>query len=119
MSLFGAACTKVSVEESTDPAPGVLGGGRVVLGPGDTTQEPEEQRGVGGIVVVHEAVADAGVDLHVVRHHQGLLNRAIVPAGTRGHTDTSPDLATTAVRPGDRLVLTASMRSWIPATSRP
>lgn len=37
---------------------------------------------------------------------QGLLNRAIVPAGTRGHTDTSPDLATTAVRPGDRLVLT-------------
>ncbi len=37
-----------------------------------------------------------------------LLNRAIVPAGTRGHagTDAGPDLATTAVRPGDRLVLT-------------
>ncbi len=37
---------------------------------------------------------------------RSLLNRAIVPAGTRGHTDTSPDLATTAVHPGDRLVLT-------------
>lgn len=46
------------------------------------------------------------------RSHEdrSLLNRAIVPAGTRGHAGTGisagPDLATTAVRPGDRLVLT-------------
>lgn len=48
------------------------------------------------------------------RSHEdrSLLNRAIVPAGTRGHADANtgisagPDLATTAVRPGDRLILT-------------
>ena len=42
------------------------------------------------------------------RSHESrnLLNRAIVPDGTRGHTDVGQDLATTAVRPGDRLGLT-------------
>jgi protein phosphatase len=37
---------------------------------------------------------------------RNLLNRAIVPAGARGHTDTGPDLAATTVHPGDRIVLT-------------
>ena len=42
------------------------------------------------------------------RSHEdrSLLNRAIVPAGTPGHTDAGPDLATTTVRPGDRVILT-------------
>ncbi|MFD7307819.1 MerR family transcriptional regulator [Promicromonospora sp. NPDC059942] len=42
------------------------------------------------------------------RSHEdrSLLNRALVPAGTGGHSDAGPDLATTEVRPGDRLVLT-------------
>lgn len=42
------------------------------------------------------------------RSHEdrNLLNRALVPAGTGGHSDAGPDLATTEVRPGDRLVLT-------------
>lgn len=42
------------------------------------------------------------------RSHEdrSLLNRAIVPVGTSGHTDGGPDLATTMVSPGDRIVLT-------------
>ncbi|MFI2364272.1 MerR family transcriptional regulator [Promicromonospora sp. NPDC019610] len=42
------------------------------------------------------------------RSHEdrSLLNRALVPAGTGGHSDAGPDLATTEVRPADRLVLT-------------
>jgi serine/threonine protein phosphatase PrpC len=37
---------------------------------------------------------------------RNLLNRAIVPAGTGGHTDAGPDLGTTTLAPGDRMVLT-------------
>jgi serine/threonine protein phosphatase PrpC/DNA-binding transcriptional MerR regulator len=37
---------------------------------------------------------------------RSLLNRAIVPAGTGGHTDAGPDLGTTTLAPGDRVVLT-------------
>lgn len=37
---------------------------------------------------------------------RSLLNRALVPAGTGGHSDSGPDLASTPVRPRDRLVLT-------------
>jgi protein phosphatase len=42
------------------------------------------------------------------RSHEdrSLLNRALVPAGTGGHSGAGPDLATTPVRPRDRLVLT-------------
>jgi protein phosphatase len=37
---------------------------------------------------------------------RSLLNRALVPAGTGGHSDAGPDLAATSVSPGDRIVLT-------------
>ena len=37
---------------------------------------------------------------------RSLLNRAIVPAGTGGHTDAGPDLGTTTLAPGDRVILT-------------
>lgn len=37
---------------------------------------------------------------------RSLLNRAIVPAGTGEHSDAGPDIATTPVSPGDRIVLT-------------
>lgn len=37
---------------------------------------------------------------------RSLLNRAILPAGSRGQAGNSPDIATTQLRPGDRLFLT-------------
>ncbi|MFE7508358.1 MerR family transcriptional regulator [Promicromonospora sp. NPDC057488] len=42
------------------------------------------------------------------RSHEdrSLLNRALVPAGTGGHSGDGPDLAATSVRPADRIVLT-------------
>ncbi|WP_285104778.1 MerR family transcriptional regulator [Promicromonospora sp. MEB111] len=42
------------------------------------------------------------------RSHEdrNLLNQALVPVGTGGHSDAGPDLATTEVRAGDRFVLT-------------
>lgn len=54
------------------------------------------------------------------RSHEdrSLLNRALVPAGTGGHSDAGPDLATTEVRPGDRLVLTGVGVHAVLATDR-
>ncbi|MFD6448042.1 MerR family transcriptional regulator [Promicromonospora sp. NPDC060204] len=54
------------------------------------------------------------------RSHEdrSLLNRALVPAGTGGHSDAGPDLATTEVRPGDRIVLTGDGVHAVLATDR-
>jgi hypothetical protein len=40
----------------------------VVPRPGNASQEPKQQGGIRRVVVVHEAMTDTGVDLHVVRH---------------------------------------------------
>ena len=53
-------------EERGDAEPGISGGLPVVLRSGHASQEPKEQGGVRGVVVVHEAMADVGIDLHVM-----------------------------------------------------
>jgi len=58
------------VEERNDAAPGVSGGLIVILRPGNASQEPKQQCGIHGVVVVHEAMTDTRIDLHVVRHFE-------------------------------------------------
>ncbi len=59
---------QMRVEERGDAAPGISGGLIVILRPGDASQKPKQQGGVRGVVVVHEAMTDTGIDLHVVRY---------------------------------------------------
>ena len=58
--------------------------------------------------VVAALIEEGRLTQDEARSHEdrSLLNRALVPAGTGGHSDDGPDLATTPVRPGDRIVLT-------------
>jgi hypothetical protein len=58
------------VEESGDAAPGISRGFLVLLRPRDASQEPEHQGGIGGVVIVHEAMTGTGIDLHVVRYFE-------------------------------------------------
>ncbi|MFI2487549.1 MerR family transcriptional regulator [Promicromonospora kroppenstedtii] len=58
--------------------------------------------------VVTALIEEGRLTQDEARSHQdrSLLNRALVPAGTGGHSDDGPDLTATPVRPGDRIVLT-------------
>ena len=76
------AAPQVRVEELANSAPGILGGRFVVLRAGDAGQETKQQGGIGRVVVVHEAVTDSRIDLHVVRHVVLAQQPAQTPSGT-------------------------------------
>jgi hypothetical protein len=73
---------QVRAEELANSAPGILGGRFVVLRAGDAGQETKQQGGIGRVVVVHEAVPDSRIDLHVVRHVVLAQQPAQTPSGT-------------------------------------
>ena len=61
---------QMRVEERGDAAPGIPGGLIVVLRAGDTSEEPQQEGGIRGVVVVHEAMTDTRIDLHIVGYLQ-------------------------------------------------